>query len=100
MTEAPGRKAVNAHTTPFLPFDMEGPVQPDRSRANPSRRSHDGVEPDQPCPSRPGSALKAQTAGADSEIDSRLGTDGNQPGLERREGAADDAALLIAREPR
>ena len=29
MTETPGRKAVNAHTTPFLPYDMEGPVQPD-----------------------------------------------------------------------
>ena len=29
MSEAPlGRKTVNAHTTPFLPYDMEGPVQP------------------------------------------------------------------------
>jgi hypothetical protein len=42
-----------------------------------------------------GGALKASTARADSEVDSRLGTDGNQPGLEHREGAADDAALLI-----
>ena len=42
--------------------------------------------------------LKARLAPADSDSDSRLGTDGNQPGLERREGAADDAALLIARE--
>ncbi|MET0561429.1 MAG: hypothetical protein ABW012_07470, partial [Gaiellaceae bacterium] len=33
--------------------------------------------------------------GADSDSDSRLGTDGNQPRLELREGAADDAALLI-----
>ena len=33
---------------------------------------------------------------ADSEDDSRLGTDGNQPGQELREGAADDAALLIS----
>ena len=40
--------------------------------------------------------LKASWPTADSESDSRLGTDGNQPGLERREGAADDAALLIA----
>ena len=41
------------------------------------------------------SALKAPGAVADSDSDSRLGTDGNQPGLELREGAADDAALLI-----
>ena len=40
-------------------------------------------------------ALKGLLLNADSEIDSRLGTDGNQPGLELREGAADDAALLI-----
>jgi anti-sigma factor ChrR (cupin superfamily) len=31
MSEAPGRKTVNAHTTPFLPYDMEGPVQPEMS---------------------------------------------------------------------
>ena len=27
MTDTPGRKSVNAHTAPFLPYDMEGPVQ-------------------------------------------------------------------------
>ena len=42
--------------------------------------------------------LKALGGRADSDSDSRLGTDGNQPGLELREGAADDAALLIAQE--
>ena len=31
MTDSPGRKAVNAHATPFLPYDMEGPVQPEMS---------------------------------------------------------------------
>ena len=25
MSDSPGRMAVNAHTTPFLPYDMEGP---------------------------------------------------------------------------
>jgi hypothetical protein len=28
MTDTPGRKTVNAHTTPFLEYDLEGPVQP------------------------------------------------------------------------
>ena len=32
MSDSPaGRKSVNAHTTPFLPYDMEGPVQPEMS---------------------------------------------------------------------
>jgi hypothetical protein len=31
MTESTGRIAVNAHTTPFLAYDMEGPVQHDMS---------------------------------------------------------------------
>jgi len=32
MTEPPGgRSAVNVHTTPFLPYDLEGPVQPEMS---------------------------------------------------------------------
>jgi anti-sigma factor ChrR (cupin superfamily) len=31
MSESPGRISVNAHTTPFLPYDMEGPVQPEMS---------------------------------------------------------------------
>ena len=31
MTDTPGRKSVNAHTAPFLPYDMEGPVQSDMS---------------------------------------------------------------------
>jgi anti-sigma factor ChrR (cupin superfamily) len=31
MTDLPGRKTVNAHTTPFLAYDMEGPVQPELS---------------------------------------------------------------------
>jgi len=31
MSDSPGRKAVNARTTPFLPYDMEGPVQPKMS---------------------------------------------------------------------
>ena len=32
MSDSPaGRKAVNAHTTPFFPYDMEGPVQPETS---------------------------------------------------------------------
>jgi anti-sigma factor ChrR (cupin superfamily) len=31
MTDTPGRKAVNAHTTPFLDYDLEGPVQEDMS---------------------------------------------------------------------
>jgi hypothetical protein len=40
-------------------------------------------------------SLKLAFTGADSETDSRLGTDGNQePAAELREGAADDAALL------
>ena len=26
-----GRTTVNAHTTPFLPYDLEGPVQPEMS---------------------------------------------------------------------
>jgi hypothetical protein len=42
--------------------------------------------------------LKRRGVDADSGNDSRLGTDGNQPRLELREGAADDAALLIAQE--
>ena len=28
MSESPGRTSVDAHTTPFFPYDMEGPVQP------------------------------------------------------------------------
>jgi len=28
---AEGRIAVNAYTTPFLPYDLEGPVQPEMS---------------------------------------------------------------------
>src|SRR6187549_3108558 len=31
MTDLPGRKTVNAHTTPFREYDMEGPVQPEMS---------------------------------------------------------------------
>ena len=31
MSESPGRRSVNAHTTPFLPYDMEGPAQPEMS---------------------------------------------------------------------
>ena len=32
MTDpAKGRTVVNAHTAPFLPYDMEGPVQPEMS---------------------------------------------------------------------
>jgi anti-sigma factor ChrR (cupin superfamily) len=32
MSDSPtGRTHVNAHTTPFLPYDMEGPVQPEMS---------------------------------------------------------------------
>ena len=31
MSYFPDRKAVYAHTTPFLPYDMEGPVQPEMS---------------------------------------------------------------------
>ena len=27
----PGRTTVNAHTTPFLAYDLEGPVQPEMS---------------------------------------------------------------------
>ena len=29
MSDSPGRTSVNANTTPFLPYDMEGPVQPE-----------------------------------------------------------------------
>jgi anti-sigma factor ChrR (cupin superfamily) len=29
MPDATGRHVVNAHTTPYLEYDMEGPVQPD-----------------------------------------------------------------------
>jgi len=29
MTAPEGRFVVNAHTTPFLPYDLEGPVQPE-----------------------------------------------------------------------
>jgi anti-sigma factor ChrR (cupin superfamily) len=29
MSEVEGRLVVNAHTTPFLPYDLEGPVQPE-----------------------------------------------------------------------
>jgi hypothetical protein len=28
MSSPAGRTHVNAHTTPFLPYEMEGPVQP------------------------------------------------------------------------
>ena len=31
MSETQGRKVVNAHTTPFQEYDMEGPVQPEIS---------------------------------------------------------------------
>src|ERR671923_1445663 len=32
MDEAvPGRRVLNAHTTPFLAYDLEGPVQPELS---------------------------------------------------------------------
>ncbi len=32
MTEqSKGRRVLNAHTTPFLPYDLEGPVQPEMS---------------------------------------------------------------------
>ncbi len=32
MTETPrGRTSVKAHTTPFLPYDLEAPVQPEMS---------------------------------------------------------------------
>jgi anti-sigma factor ChrR (cupin superfamily) len=31
MSEVEGRLVVNAHTTPFLPYDLEGPVQPEMS---------------------------------------------------------------------
>jgi anti-sigma factor ChrR (cupin superfamily) len=31
MSEAEGRRVVNAHTTPFHEYDLEGPVQPDMS---------------------------------------------------------------------
>ena len=31
MGEEEGRLVVNAHTTPFLPYDLEGPVQPEMS---------------------------------------------------------------------
>jgi anti-sigma factor ChrR (cupin superfamily) len=29
--EPAGRRVVNAHTTPFLPYDLEGPLQPEMS---------------------------------------------------------------------
>ncbi len=31
MTDRPGRRSFNLHTTPFLEYDMEGPVQPELS---------------------------------------------------------------------
>lgn len=31
MSDSSERRAVNAHTTPFLPYDLEGPVQPEMS---------------------------------------------------------------------
>jgi hypothetical protein len=32
MSDPPtGRTTVNAHTAPFLPYDLEGPVQPEMS---------------------------------------------------------------------
>lgn len=31
MSDSAGRTSVNAHTTPFLPYDMEGPEQPEIS---------------------------------------------------------------------
>ena len=31
MSDVPGRIAVNAHTTPFLEYDLEGPAQPEMS---------------------------------------------------------------------
>lgn len=68
MPDVQGRTVVNAHATPFREYEMEGP----------------GVL-----------RVKSGDVPADSRSDSRLGTDGNQPGLELRVGAADDAALLI-----
>jgi hypothetical protein len=154
MSESTGRRSVNAHTTPFLPYDMEGPVQPGMSwlplsydeatgqgtylmRMEPGAvtiaHDHAGMEeflvlqgdlvdsdgkifgPRRFRELRGGHApqlvdadrlphrrlrvaatrLKRSVARADSDNDSRLGTDGNQPCLELREGAADDAALLF-----
>jgi hypothetical protein len=31
VSRAQGRVVVNAHATPFLPYDLEGPVQPELS---------------------------------------------------------------------
>ncbi len=31
MTELPGRHVVNAYTTAFLAYDLEGPIQPEMS---------------------------------------------------------------------
>jgi anti-sigma factor ChrR (cupin superfamily) len=31
MSDSPDRTVVNAHTTPFLAYDLEGPVQPEMS---------------------------------------------------------------------
>jgi anti-sigma factor ChrR (cupin superfamily) len=31
MSETAGRRSANAHTTLFLPYDLEGPVQPEMS---------------------------------------------------------------------
>jgi anti-sigma factor ChrR (cupin superfamily) len=31
MSDSTPRTVVNAHTTPFLPYDLEGPVQPEMS---------------------------------------------------------------------
>ena len=31
MVPSQGRSTVNAHTTPFLPYDLEGPNQPEMS---------------------------------------------------------------------
>jgi hypothetical protein len=43
----PGRKTVNARTTPFLEYDLEGPVQPEISRLPLSfdRETQQGPDP-------------------------------------------------------
>ena len=131
MNDTPaGRSAVNAHSTPFLPYDMEGPVQPEMSWLPVSYESETGqgtylmrmqpgavtiahdhagmeeflilegdlvrhapqlVDGDR-LPHRrlrvasAHTSVKPPRSPADSESDSRLGTDGNQPGLEHEKG--------------
>jgi len=40
MIERPGRRVFNASTTPFQPYDLEGPLQPEMSWLPDEAKTH------------------------------------------------------------